>query len=146
MGFIEVDVEDLETDINLNANVSSFVIINAGVAVSVQNINLTIVNVEAELELIVRLGHLVDIVNRVFQSLDLNPLLMPTLNNVTDVLGEVMGEVDGLLGTVMQSGITLSFCCGQPWQHRPTGGQLQWQCRQSHHWQLSDQYDLYCCE
>lgn len=50
-----------------------------------------------------------DIVNRVFQSLDLNPLLINTLNNVTSVLDDVVGEVDGLLGSITQGGTTLSF-------------------------------------
>lgn len=109
VGRIELDVDNLKADINLNANVASLVTINAGVAVSIQKVNLTIVDVEAQLELIVRLGHLVDIVNRVFRSLDLNPLLINTLNNVTSALGTVIGEVDGLLGTITQGGTTLSF-------------------------------------
>lgn len=59
--------------------------------------------------LIVRLGHLVDIVNRVFQSLDLNPLLIDTLNNVTSILEPIVGEVAGLLGSITQGGTVLSF-------------------------------------
>lgn len=109
VGRIELDVENLQAQINLAANVASLVNINAGVAVSIQTVNLTIADVEAELELIVRLNHLVDIVNRVFQSLDLNPLLISTLNNVTSALGEVVGEVDGLLGSITQGGNTISF-------------------------------------
>ncbi|MCJ1287872.1 hypothetical protein MMC26_007224 [Xylographa opegraphella] len=109
VGRIELDVDNLQADINLNANVASLVTINAGVALSVQKINLTIVDVQAELELIVRLGHLVDIVNRVFSSLDLNPLLINTLNNVTSALAPIVGAVDGLLGSVVQGGTTLSF-------------------------------------
>jgi len=59
------------------------------------------------------IGHLVDIVNRVFESLDLNPLLINTINNVTgligDVVGDVVGVVDGLLGSITQGGSTLNF-------------------------------------
>jgi len=113
VGRIELDVDNLEANINLKADVASLVQINAGVAVSIQKINLTISEVDAELELIVRLGHLVDIVNRVFQSLDLNPLLINTLNGVTSavgsVLGDVVGAVDGLLGSITQGGQTLNF-------------------------------------
>lgn len=109
VGRIELDVDNLQADINLNANVASLVSINAGVAVSIQRVNLTIADVQAELELVVRLGHLVDIVNRVFQSLDLNPLLINTLNNVTSALEPVVGAVDGLLGSITQGGTTLSF-------------------------------------
>lgn len=72
-------------------------------------VNLTITDVEAQLELIVRLGHLVDIVNRVFESLDLNPLLINLLNNVTSIVDDVIGAVDGLLGSITQGGTTLSF-------------------------------------
>ncbi|KAJ9500009.1 hypothetical protein LTR67_002339 [Exophiala xenobiotica] len=109
VGRIELDVDDLRADINLNAQVASLVTLNAGVALSIQQVNLTIVDVDAELELIVRLGHLVDIVSRVFQSLDLNPLLISTLNNVTSLLEPIVGAVDGLLGSITQGGTTLSF-------------------------------------
>lgn len=109
VGRIELDVDNLKADINLNANVASLVSINAGVAVSIEKVNLTIADVDAELELVVRLGHLVDIVNRVFQSLDLNPLLMTAVNNVTNLLEPIVGAVDGLLGSVTQGGTVLSF-------------------------------------
>lgn len=103
------DVDNLQADINLNANVAQLVTINAGVQVGIKKVNLTIVDVDAQLDLIVRLGNLVEIVNRVFESLDLNPLLISTLNNVTSVLDDVVGEVDGLLGSITQGGKTLSF-------------------------------------
>lgn len=50
-----------------------------------------------------------EIVERVFNSLDLNPLLISLLNNVTDLVGGVIGAVDGLLGTITQGETTLSF-------------------------------------
>lgn len=50
VGRIELDVDNLQADINLNAQVANLVTLNAGVAVSVQKINLTIVDVDAELE------------------------------------------------------------------------------------------------
>ena len=110
VGRIELDVDNLQADINLNANIASLVSINAGVAVSIQTVNLTIVDVDAQLELIVRLGHLADIVNRVFESLDLNPsLIASVLNNVTSALEPVVAAVDGVLGSVTQGTTTLSF-------------------------------------
>ena len=109
VGRLELNVENLQADIDLNANVASLVSINAGVALSVQNINLTIVDVQVELELVVRLGHLVDIVNRVFESLDLNPGLITSLTNVTGLLDHVVGAVEGLLGSINQGGTTLNF-------------------------------------
>ena len=59
--------------------------------------------------LIVRLGNLVAVVNRVFQSLSLNPLLIDTLNNLTSILGPIVGAVDGLLGSLTQGGTLLNF-------------------------------------
>lgn len=103
------DVDNLQADINLNANIASLVTINAGVQVGITKVNLTIADVDAQLDLIVRLGNLVEIVNRVFESLDLNPLLINTLNDATSVLDEVVGEVDGLLGSITQGGKTLKF-------------------------------------
>ncbi|KAF2714225.1 hypothetical protein K504DRAFT_462653 [Pleomassaria siparia CBS 279.74] len=109
VGRIELTVENLQADINLNAKVAGLVTVNAGVQVSVEKINITISDVDVELELIVRLGHLVDIVERVFESLDLNPLLLGLINNVTNLIGDVVGAVDGLLGSITQGGTTLNF-------------------------------------
>ncbi|KAH6683067.1 hypothetical protein B0J14DRAFT_575009 [Halenospora varia] len=106
---IELDVDNLQANLNLNAEVAKLVTINAGVQIGITKVNLTITDVAAEVELVIRLGHLVDIVNRVFESLDLNPLLINALNNVTSILGEVVGAVDGLLGSITQGGTTLSF-------------------------------------
>ena len=102
-------MDDLQAEINLAANVAQLVTINAGVQVGIKKVNLTIADVDAELDLIVRLGNLVEIVNRVFESLDLNPLLLNTVGNVTNLLDEVVGEVDGLLGSITQGGTTLKF-------------------------------------
>lgn len=91
--------------------------------------NITIADVEAELELIIRLGNckfltlppknrpliltnmppVVDIVNRTLSSLDLNPTLITLLNSVTDVVTEVIGAVDGLLGSIVSGDSTLNF-------------------------------------
>jgi hypothetical protein len=109
VGRIELDVDNLSADINLNANVANLVSVNAGVAVSIRKVNITISDVDAELELIVRLGHLVDIVHRVFESLDLNPLLITAINNITSIVETTVGVVDGLLGSITHGGTNLSF-------------------------------------
>jgi len=109
VGRIELNVDNLKADINLNAQVAGLVQINAGVAVSIQKVNLTIADVGAELELVVRLGNLVAIVERVFNSLDLNPLLITALQEVGDLVDAVVGVVDGLLGSITQGGTTLQF-------------------------------------
>lgn len=97
VGRIELVVEKLQADLNLNAKVAGLVQVNAGVAVSVEKVNITIADVDVNLELVVRLGNLVDIVERVFDSLDLNPLLLSLIGNVTNLVGEVIGAVDGLV-------------------------------------------------
>ena len=109
VGKIELDVDNLRADINLNAQVAGLVKVNAGVKVGIEKVNITIADVSAELELTVRLGHLVDIVNRVFDSLDLNPLLISVVNATTEILGDVVGAVDGLLGSITQGGSVLNF-------------------------------------
>ncbi|KAH0336372.1 hypothetical protein KCU81_g8577, partial [Aureobasidium melanogenum] len=113
VGRIELVVDKLSADLNLNAKVANLVQLNAGVQVAVEKVNITIAEVDAEVELVVRLGHLVDIVGRVFDSLDLNPLLISTIGNATSLVGnvvtDVVGAVDGLLGSITQGGKTLNF-------------------------------------
>lgn len=109
VGKIQLVVEELSAELNLAAKVAGLVTINAGVAVSVQTVNITITDVDVNLELIVRLGNLVEIVGRVFDSLDLNPLLLSLIGNATSAITEVVGAVDGLLGSVTQGGTTLNF-------------------------------------
>ena len=101
VGRIELVVEKLQADLNLNAKVAGLVQINAGVAVAVEKVNITIADVDVNLELVVRLGNLVEIVERVFDSLDLNPLLLNLIGNVTNLVGEVIGAVDGLVSTLL---------------------------------------------
>lgn len=52
---------------------------------------------------------MVNIVNRTLASLDLNPTLITLLNSVTDVVTEVVGAVDGLLGSIVQGNSQLNF-------------------------------------
>jgi hypothetical protein len=109
VGRIELTVEKLQADLNLNAKIAGLVTVNAGVQLSVDKINITIADVDVQLELVVRLGHLVEIVERVFDSLDLNPLLLGLISNVTSLVGDVIGAVDGLLGSITNGGKTLNF-------------------------------------
>lgn len=109
VGRIELDVDNLRADINLKADIARLVQINAGVQIAVEKVNITIVDVEAELELVVRLGNLVDIVNRTLASLDLNPALINLLDSVGDIVEGVVGAVDGLLGSVTDGDTNLRF-------------------------------------
>ncbi|KAI9154791.1 hypothetical protein HJFPF1_07348 [Paramyrothecium foliicola] len=109
VGRIELDVDNLRADINLNADIARLVQINAGIQIGIEKVNITIADVEAELELVVRLGHLVEIVNRTLASLDLNPALVNLLDSVGDIVEGVIGAVDGLLGSITQGDKKLNF-------------------------------------
>lgn len=106
---IELDVDNLNAEINLAAQVASLVEVNAGVQVGIKKVNITIADVEANLDLIIRLGNLVDIVNRTLASLDLNPLLINVLETATDLVGDVIGAVDGLLGSIVNGDSKINF-------------------------------------
>ncbi|RYC61499.1 hypothetical protein CHU98_g4708 [Xylaria longipes] len=109
VGRIELDVDNLSADLNLAAQIASLVEINAGVQIAVTKVNITITDVDAELELIVRLGNLVEIVNRTLESLNLNPLLINLINEATDLVDAVVGAVDGLLGSIVNGDSTINL-------------------------------------
>ncbi|KAI1249950.1 hypothetical protein MGN70_008400 [Eutypa lata] len=109
VGRIELDVDNLQAEINLGAQVANLVEINAGIQVGIEKVNITIADVDAELELVIRLGNLVDIVNRTLESLNLNPLLINILNEATDLVDSVVGAVDGLLGEIVSGDSSISF-------------------------------------
>lgn len=109
VGRIELDVDNLRADINLAAEIANIVTLNVGVQVGIEKVNITIADVNAELELIIRLGKLVEVVNRTLASLDLNPLLINLLNEVGDVVDSVVGAVDGLLGSILQGNSKINF-------------------------------------
>ncbi|KAI0523925.1 hypothetical protein F5B22DRAFT_592516 [Xylaria bambusicola] len=109
VGKIELDVDDLNAELTLAAQIASLVEINAGVQVGISKVNITIAEVDAELELIVRLGNLVEIVNRTLTTLNLNPLLINVISEVTDLVDAVVGAVDGLLGSIVNGDSTINF-------------------------------------
>ncbi|TDZ23817.1 hypothetical protein Cob_v003475 [Colletotrichum orbiculare MAFF 240422] len=109
VGRIELDVDNLNAEINLAAEVAKLVTINAGIQIGIEKVNITIADVEAELELVIRLGNLVEIVNRTLASLDLNPLLINVLDTVGDVVDDVVGAVDGLLGSIVNGDSKINF-------------------------------------
>lgn len=106
---IELDVDNLQAEINLAAQIANLVDLNAGVQLGIEKVNITIADVRARLDLVIRLGHLTQIVNRTLHSLNLNPLLINVLDTVTDVAGEVIGAVDGLLGSIVRGDSTVNF-------------------------------------
>ncbi|KAI0835621.1 hypothetical protein F5Y06DRAFT_275886 [Hypoxylon sp. FL0890] len=109
VGRIELDVDNLNAEINLAAEVANLVEINAGVQVGVKKVNITIADVDANLDLVIRLGNIADIVNRTLESLNLNPLLINILNEATDLVDVVVGAVDGLLGSIVNGDSKINF-------------------------------------
>ncbi|KAI1085553.1 hypothetical protein F5B20DRAFT_518793 [Whalleya microplaca] len=109
VGRIELDVDNLSADINLAAQVANLVELNAGIQIGVTKVNITIADVDAQLDLVIRLGNLVDIVNRTLESLNLNPLLINILNEATDLVDTVVGAVDGLLGSIVNGDSKINF-------------------------------------
>ncbi|KAI0379639.1 hypothetical protein F5Y04DRAFT_127174 [Hypomontagnella monticulosa] len=109
VGRIELDVDNLNAEINLAAQVANLVELNAGVQVGIKKVNITIADVDAQLDLVIRLGNLVDIVNRTLESLNLNPLLINILNEVGDLVDVVVGAVDGLLGSIVNGDSKINF-------------------------------------
>ncbi|KAI1144230.1 hypothetical protein F5Y05DRAFT_22017 [Hypoxylon sp. FL0543] len=109
VGRIELDVDNLNAEINLAAEIANLVEINAGVQVGVKKVNITIADVDANLDLVIRLGNIADIVNRTLQSLNLNPLLINVLNEATNLVDVVVGAVDGLLGSIVNGDSTINF-------------------------------------
>jgi hypothetical protein len=109
VGSLSMDVENLKADMNLNANIGQVIEINAGVQISVRKVNLTLNDLDTQLQLIVRMEHLADIVNRVFNSIDLNPMIMNAANNITSVFNKVVDSPEGLLGSITQDDITMNF-------------------------------------
>ncbi|KAI0181215.1 hypothetical protein GGR52DRAFT_23290 [Hypoxylon sp. FL1284] len=109
VGRIELDVDNVQAEINLAAQVANLVELNAGIQVGIRKVNITISEVDANLDLVIRLGNLVEIVNRTLESLNLNPLLINVLNEATDLVNTVVGEVDGLLGSIVNGDSTVNF-------------------------------------
>ncbi|KAK3334539.1 hypothetical protein B0H65DRAFT_76184 [Neurospora tetraspora] len=109
VGRIELDVDNLRAEVNLAAEVASLVTLNAGVQVGIDKVNITIADVDAQLDLVIRLGNLVKVVNRTLSTLDLNPALVNLLDGVVDAVDGVIGAVDGLLGSIVQGDSKVNF-------------------------------------
>ncbi|KAH6658842.1 hypothetical protein F5X68DRAFT_271920 [Plectosphaerella plurivora] len=130
---LKLDVDNLQADINLHANIARLVELNTGIHVSVEKVNITITDVEAELKLVVRLGHLVEIVNRTLASIDLNPALVNLLDSVTDLVGSVVGAGDGgrlnflinNLGNIVQEVVGVSSDAVSTIERKLDGGLIE---------------------
>ena len=95
---IDLTVTNLTAKINLAAQVLSLLQFNAGVDVSIDEVELLIQNVNAHVLLEARLGNLVNMIDDVMNSLDLNPLLATIGNDISNLTSTVGSGLGGALG------------------------------------------------
>jgi len=100
---IDIEVENLSAKINLDLQILQLLQFNAGVDLSVDNVNLLIQNVSAKVLLEARLENLVNMVDDVLSSLDLNPILATLGNGVDNIVNETASAAEELLNSASNS-------------------------------------------
>lgn len=95
---INIEVDNLTAKINLDLQVLELLQFNAGVDLSVDKVQLLIQNVSAKVLLEARLGNLVEMVDDVLESIDLNPVIATLGQGVGEILGNTTDAVGGILG------------------------------------------------
>ncbi|KAK3985867.1 hypothetical protein QBC44DRAFT_249518 [Cladorrhinum sp. PSN332] len=102
VGLISVDVQNLTAKVNLDANVLRLLHFSAGVDASINRVQLKIENVSAKVELEARLGNVVQMVDDVLNSIDLNPILATLGQNVNKIINSTTDLLDGVTGEEQQ--------------------------------------------
>jgi hypothetical protein len=108
---IQLDVQNLEAHLALNARVANLVNVDAGADVAIGNVSLGIRGVRAQALLLIDLDNIVFVIDRTLQFIDENPQLVTGLFRTTQGalttvggLGETAlqpgGVVDNAVGTV----------------------------------------------
>jgi len=100
---IDIEVDNLSAKINLDLQILELLQFNAGVDVSIDSVNLLIQDVKAKVLLEARLENLVNMVDDVLNSLDLNPILATLGNGVGSILNETTDAAGNLLNNVSNS-------------------------------------------
>lgn len=95
---IDIEVDNLTAKINLDLQVLELLQFNAGVDLSIESVQLSIQDVKAKVLLEARLENLVQMVDDVLSSLDLNPIIATLGQGVGDILNTTADAVGGLLG------------------------------------------------
>ncbi|KAK4160699.1 hypothetical protein QBC43DRAFT_325086 [Cladorrhinum sp. PSN259] len=104
VGLIKVEVQNLTAKVNLDANVLKLLHLNAGVDASINRVLLQIENVSAKVELEARLGNVVQMVDDVLSSIDLNPILATLGQSVNKIVNSTTDLLDGVVGGDQQQG------------------------------------------
>ncbi|MCJ1442942.1 MAG: hypothetical protein MMC23_003439 [Stictis urceolatum] len=95
VGEIDILVQNLTAKINLDAQVLQLLQFNAGVDASIQKVSLLIQNVSARVTLEARLGNVVEMINSVLDSIDLNPVLATLGQDLGEIANSTTGLLDG---------------------------------------------------
>ncbi|GAB7342739.1 hypothetical protein MBLNU457_g0886t1 [Dothideomycetes sp. NU457] len=103
---IDIEVDNLSAKINLDLEILQLLQFNAGVDLSVDNVNLLIQDVKAKVLLEARLENLVNMVDDVLSSLDLNPILATLGDGVSSIVNETANAAGGLLNSATNSSST----------------------------------------
>ena len=99
---ITLEVDNVEANISLDAQVANLVRLKAGADVSIGNVKLTIKGVEAQAALVVRLDNVRAIVERTLTVLENNPEIISTigdsLNQTVETTGGVVNNTVSTVG------------------------------------------------
>ncbi|RYP64259.1 hypothetical protein DL769_006739 [Monosporascus sp. CRB-8-3] len=103
VGEISIEVQNITAKVNLDAKVLNLLRFNAGVDASIDRVSLKIEDVSAKVELEARLGNVVQMVDDVLNTIDLNPIVATLGNNVGDIVEDIGDSVGGDSQTSTQS-------------------------------------------
>jgi hypothetical protein len=93
VGELNIDVEQLQAQLALRAQVANLVNLTAGVQVSIDKVNIDIKDVDARAELKVRLQNTYNILDRTLTTLDENPELIKGALETADTAVQETGQV-----------------------------------------------------
>ncbi|OIW32960.1 hypothetical protein CONLIGDRAFT_651763 [Coniochaeta ligniaria NRRL 30616] len=93
VGEIDIEVDNITAKINLDAQVLKLLHFSAGVDASIDRVKLTIQNISAKVELEARLENVVQMVNDVLHSIDLNPIIATLGQDVNKIVNTTVGAL-----------------------------------------------------
>ena len=94
---INIEVDNLTAKVNLDLEVLQLLQFNAGVDLSIDRVQLLIQNVSAKVLLEARLENIVNMVDNVLESLDLNPIIATLGQGIGDIVNETTDALGGVL-------------------------------------------------
>jgi hypothetical protein len=94
VGEIDIEVDNITAKVNLDAQVLKLLHFSAGVDASIDRVRLTIQNVTAKVELEARLENVVQMVNDVLHSIDLNPIIATLGQDVGKIINNTVGVIE----------------------------------------------------